>query len=206
MWAAYLTGIDNLLMAIAAEPDFAATLFDLVAGLNEKICRNAVRAGADIILLGDDYASNLGPFFSPSHFDTLIKPQLARVITAIHEEGGLAIKHSDGNIWSLMDSIVEAGADAINPLEPVAGMDIGRAKREYGDRVCLVGNIDCGELLSNGSEEDVEASVRQCIEDAAGGGGFILSSSNSIHSSVKPENFVAMIRAGKKYGSYPVPH
>jgi uroporphyrinogen decarboxylase len=112
------------------------------------------------------------------------------------------IKHSDGNIWSILDMIIEAGADAINPLEPVAGMDIAGVKKEYGARVCLVGNIDCGALLSNGTEQEVEIAVRQCIADADAGGGFMLSSSNSIHSSVKPENFVAMVRAGKKYGSY----
>lgn len=139
MWSCYLMGMENLLMAMAAEPDLVQALFEKVADVNEKICRNAVCAGADIILLGDDYASNIGPMFSPRHFRTLIKPHLERVISAIHEEGGLVIKHSDGDIWSLLEMIIEAGADAINPLEPVAGMDIAKVKALYGDRVCLVG-------------------------------------------------------------------
>jgi uroporphyrinogen decarboxylase len=100
--------------------------------------------------------------------------------------------------------IVDAGPDAINPLEPVAGMDMKRAKDQYGERVCLVGNIDCGQLLSHGTVDQVEASVRHCIADGAVGGGFILSSSNSIHSSVKPENYLAMVRAGQRYGRYPL--
>ena len=116
----------------------------------------------------------------------------------------MVIKHSDGNIWPLLDMIVEAGADAINPLEPSAGMDIAEVKAKYGRQVCLVGNIDCGDLLSHGTPEQVEAAVKQCIADAGPGGGFILSSSNSIHSSVKPENFVAMVRATHKWGGYPL--
>ena len=65
-------------------------------------------------------------------------------------------------------------------------------------RFCVVGNIDCGHLLSHGTVEEVEKAVRKCIADAAPGGGFILSSSNSIHSSVNPRNYLAMVQAGKK--------
>jgi uroporphyrinogen decarboxylase len=83
-------------------------------------------------------------------------------------------------------------------------MDIGVVKREYGDRVCLIGNIDCGHLLPHGTAEEVEAAVKECIAQAAIGGGFILSSSNSIHSSVNPENYRAMIEATRKFGSYPL--
>ena len=127
-----------------------------------------------------------------------------RVVDAVHEEGGLVIKHSDGNLWPILDLIVGTGVEAINPLEPVAGMDIAKVKAEYGDRVCLVGNIDCGELLSHGTVEQVVEEVRQCIAAAAPGGGYMLSSSNSIHSSVNPGNYVAMVRAGHKYGRYDV--
>ena len=81
---------------------------------------------------------------------------------------------------------------------------MARAKAEYGHQVCLVGNIDCGHLLSHGSTTDVERAVRRCLADGAGGGGFILSSSNSIHSSVRPGNYLAMVRAGQRYGSYPL--
>ena len=204
MWSCYLMGIDNLLLAMAEEPELVSELFEKVAAVNEQICRNAVRAGADIVLLGDDYASNSGPFCSPAHFRQLPWPHLRRVIAAVHAEGGLVIKHSDGNIWSLLEMIIEAGADGINPLEPTAGMDIAQVKARYGARVCLVGNIDCGALLSHGTPGEVEAAVKRCLADAAVGGGFILSSSNSIHSSVRPENFVAMVTATQRWGRYPL--
>jgi len=204
MWSAYLTGLDNLLLYFATDPDFAHELMDLVLVANIAMVRRAIRAGAEIIFLGDDYAHNFAPMMSPAHFREFIFPRLRRMIDVIHEEGAMCVKHSDGCIWPILDMIVDAGTDAINPLEPVAGMDMTRAKAEYGERACLIGNIDCGDLLSHGTVEEVERSVRQCLADGAVGGGFILSSSNSIHSSVKPENYQAMVRAGSEFGEYPL--
>jgi uroporphyrinogen decarboxylase len=83
-------------------------------------------------------------------------------------------------------------------------MDIGKVKQRYGNRVCLIGNIDCSHILSEASEKEVEAAVRECILKASPGGGHIISSSNSIHSSVKPQNYRAMIEATRKYGKYPI--
>jgi uroporphyrinogen decarboxylase len=204
MWAAYLTGLDNLLLAFALRPEFAHRLMDVVLGANIAMVRRAIRAGAEIVMLGDDYAHNGGPMMSPVHFEEFIFPRLRKMIDVIHEEGALCIKHSDGNLWPILDMIVDAGPDAINPLEPAAGMDLGEVKGRYGGRVCLVGNIDCGELLSHGRVDDVDEAVRRCIAVGAPGGGFILSSSNSIHSSVRPENYLAMVHAGQKYGRYPI--
>jgi uroporphyrinogen decarboxylase len=204
MWSAYLVGLDNLLLSFALDPEFAHALMDKVLEATIAMARRAIRAGADLVFLGDDYAHNFAPMMSPAHFGEFVQPRLQQMIAAIHEEGAFCVKHSDGNLWSILEMIVDAGPDAINPLEPAAGMDLKRAKEQYGERVCLIGNIDCGELLSHGTVDQVEGAVRRCIADGATAGGFILSSSNSIHSSVKPENYLAMVRAGQQYGAYPL--
>ncbi len=204
MWSAYLVGLDNLLMYFAIDPEFANELMDKVLDANIEMVRSAIRAGAEIIVLGDDYAHNTAPLMSPAHFSEFILPRLKKMIDAIHEEGAFCIKHSDGNLWPILDMIIDADPDGLNPIEPVAGMDIKEVKEKYGDRVCLIGNIDCGKLLSSGTVEQVEQAVKKCIKEAAEGGGFILSSSNSIHSSVKPENYLTMVQAGMKYGKYPI--
>jgi len=89
-------------------------------------------------------------------------------------------------------------------MEPIAGMDIGKIKQRYGKKLCLIGNIDCAYILSEASTSEVEAAVRECILSASAGGGHIISSSNAIHSSVKPENYGTMIEAAKRYGRYPL--
>ncbi len=77
-------------------------------------------------------------------------------------------------------------------------------KKEYGQRICIKGNVDCTKALVYGTEKDVEEEVKACLHKAAYGEGYILSSSNTIHSGVKPENYVAMIKALRKYGKYPI--
>ena len=206
MWSAYLMGIENILMGFLTEPDLVEEVMDKVLDCNMAIVRRAIRAGAEVIVLGDDYAGNLGPLMSPAVFRDFILPRLSKMIAMIHEEGAFCIKHSDGNLYSLLDMIVSAGPDGINPIEPVAGMELKRVKELVGDKVCLSGNIDCGQLLPHGSPEEVRQAVRQAIADAGPGGGYILSSSNSVHSSCDPRNLVAMVEACREFGAYPLSH
>ena len=202
MWSAYLMGIDTILMNFLAEPELVELVLDKVLACNLEIVRRAIRAGAEVIILGDDYASNKGPMMSPGVFAHFLLPRLKRMIDLIHEEGALCIKHSDGNLYPILEMIVAAGPDGLNPIEPVAGMTLARTKQLIGNRVCLVGNIDCAHLLPHGTVEEVRQAVQTAIADAATGGGFILASSNSIHSSCNPQNFIAMIRAGHDFGRY----
>lgn len=202
MWSAYLCGIDNLLASFLEEPEFAKALMDKVLEANMGVVLRAIRAGAEVIVLGDDYAHNHGPMMSPRMFSDFIQPRLKRMVELIHEEGAFCVKHTDGNIYSILESILETGPDGLNPIEPVAGMELREVRSRAGKRVCLIGNIDCGQLLSEGSVEDVRVAVKQAIRDGANGGGYILSSSNSVHSSCKPENFVAMVQACQEFGAY----
>lgn len=200
----YLHGMDRVLMDYRLDPDLSRALVEISVEFEAEVARRAIQAGAEIVVLGDDYAWKRGPLMSPAHFEEFVLPGLRQVVQAIKDEGGYCVKHTDGDIHLILDMMVDTGIDAINPLEPVAGMDIADVKRRYGDRVCVVGNIDCGELLSRQSVADVERAVRECIAAASPGGGHILSSSNSIHSSVKPENYRAMVEAGRRYGGYPM--
>lgn len=202
MWSAYLMDIDNLLASFLAEPDLAELVMDKVLACNLEIVRSAIRAGAEVVVLGDDYASNHGPMMSPKVFAHFILPRLNRMVDLIHEEGAFCVKHSDGNLDTLLEMIASAGPDGLNPVEPVAGMTLARTKQLVGDRMCLVGNIDCGRLLPYGTVAEVREAVRQAIADAAAAGGYILSSSNSIHSTCNPQNLVAMVQACKEFGRY----
>ena len=98
--------------------------------------------------------------------------------------------------------IVDSGIDCLDPIDPIAGMDLRQIKSDYGSRVCLKGNVDCSTTLTFKSEQETQEETKRCLEIAMPGGGYILSSSNSIHSAVKPENYLAMLNTLKKYGKY----
>jgi len=189
---AFLRGTTEYLMDMVDHPKLVHELVEVCLSYDIPAMQRMVAAGCDVVVFGDDYADKHSTLMSPKHFREFVLPGLKRCVDAAHEAGAYVIKHTDGNIMPIIDMIVETGVDGLNPLEPQAGMDIGLVKHKYGDRICLVGNIDCGYLLSQAPVEEVREVTRRTIGIAAPGGGYMLSSSNSIHSSVKPENFQAM--------------
>jgi len=87
-------------------------------------------------------------------------------------------------------------------IQRTAGMDLERLKKLYGGRVCFIGSVDAQFTLVRGSVEQVELETREAIDILSPGGGHILSSSNSIHSGVKPANFLGMLKAARRFGRY----
>ena len=137
-------------------------------------------------------------------FEEYLYPGLKEVVAGFHECGMPVIKHTDGNITAILDMLIDSGIDCLDPIDPVAGMNIAMIKEKYGDKVAIKGNVDCAHTLTFGSVEDVINETLDVIRKAADGGGFILSSSNSIHSAVKPANYLAMINTIRAYGNYPI--
>jgi len=100
--------------------------------------------------------------------------------------------------------MVDTGIDGLHPIDPIAGMNLGEMKKKYGDCLCLMGNVECGNLLSFGTKEEVRQTVKDCIKKAGKGGGYICMSSNTIHGAVNPENYFEMVKAIREYGRYPL--
>jgi len=199
-----LMGFEALMVAFGLEPKLVARLAEMSVDLNIQLAGEAARHGADFVFTGDDYSSGQAPFIAPSVFRELLFPGLKRVVQGFHDHGLPAIKHTDGNIMPLIDMIVEAGFDCLDPIDPLGNMDMALMKRKYGQAIALKGNVNCATTLVSGTAAEVVKETLSVIQAAAEGGGLIVSSSNSIHSSVAPLNYLAMLSTIKAYGRYPI--
>jgi hypothetical protein len=160
--------------------------------------------GVDGVHGGYDWASALAPMFSPQHFTEFVFPRLKQITDVCHRYGVPYVKHTDGNVNLLLDGMLQAGVDGFHPVDPRAGMDMADLKQKYGDRLTLIGNVDCAGVLVDGPLEAVRAQTEQVIRTAAPGGGYLLSTSNSVHPGVKPEYYLAMLETARTVGCYPV--
>ena len=195
--------MERLLYHYVKNPGFVKDLGQVVTEYILEVIDMACDHGVDVIALDGDLAFNQTTLISPAQYEEFVFPCHQQVAEYVHRRGKLIVKHSDGNMWPIMDGIADAGFDGFHPVQPQC-MDIGEVKEKYGDRLCILGNIDCTYLLPFGSEEEVAEAVKETIRVAAPGGGYVISSSNSIHPGVKPENYLAMVRAAREYGVYPI--
>ena len=191
-------------MDCISQPDLVTAVAE--AGVNHsiRIAERAAELGAELVFSGDDVADNRSTLVSPHMWEQLFAPHFRRLVNAFHSLGLYHLKHSDGNIMPIMDSLVDAGIDAIDPIDPMGNMDLATVKQQYGDRLAIKGNVGCVDVLVNGPQQAVIDAVKDCIRIAGPGGGYICSSSNSIHGGVRPELYTAMVEAIYTYGVYPL--
>ena len=200
-----LVGYENALIALLADQDSYSQLVDRVIEYNRTLAR-IVRDKYQINILAttDDIADARGLICGPDLYFSFLGPKFREAVGGFKEMGYYCIKHCDGNVMEVLEHWIDCGVDCIDPIDPNGGMDIEKIKKNYGERICLKGNINCESTLVTGTEEVVRREVRECIEKAGHGGGFILSSSNTIHSGVRSKNYLAMIDALRRFGKYPL--
>jgi uroporphyrinogen decarboxylase len=198
----FLRGTADLLMDYVLDPDFVHAVMRFVTDAARSRIEAFAEIGTDAMILSDDVGHKDSTFMSPNHYREFVAPYHRELTELGHALGLKMILHSDGKLWSILDDVVACGFDGLNPLEPEAGMDLGSVKATYGDRICLIGNLSIVNVLRTGTAAEVEEAVIQAIEDAAGGGGYILCDSNVITSEVKVENYITMMRAAKRHGQY----
>jgi len=195
--------LELYLEGLLEEPELIQRYMEVKTKIAVANIEAQAKIGVDAVYGGKDFAGTNGLMLSPNHFRQFILPYLQELSQACHNNRIRFVKHEDGNINIILrEFLLESGIDAYHAIEPVAGMDIARIKEEYGDKVTLIGNIDCAGVLMDGTEEEIELTVAECIGGVSAGGGHILSSSNSIHAGVPLKNYLTMLRAARKYGVY----
>jgi len=171
------SGMYNFSYRIFDEPESLLAEAEQMAQEAIEKNKRQQEAGIDVALLCSDYCYNSGPFLSPAMFDEFITPFLARICQSGRESGMYMIKHTDGNIMPIIDSLVAAAPHALHSIDPMAGVDIREVKRLYGDKVALCGNVHCA-ALQTGTDEEVLESVEYCLRYGSEGGGYIFTTSN----------------------------
>lgn len=170
--------------------------------VNDALARaEKLKGKLDGFALCADYCLNSGPFLSPAMFSEFITPYLAKLIRGYRDMGFYTIKHTDGNIMPILDQLVQANPHALHSIDPQAGVDIKEVKKLVGDKVCLIGNVNCG-LLQTGTQEQVIESAKYALQWGMPGYGYIFSTSNCVYTGMPLERYKLMLDIWKKYGNY----
>ncbi len=199
-----LMGLEAFCQALTEDEDLVARMYDRVGRIQYRVFE--IMAGFDCVgamWMADDLAYGQGFLVSPRHYRKYLFPWYRRMGELCRAKGLPLLFHTDGKVYDVIDDLIACGVNALHPIEPKA-MDIVRVKRQWGDRLCLIGNIDLGYTLTRGTPQEVEAEVRQRIGECGPGGGYCVGSSNAITNYVPLANFNAMRQAAMRYGAYPL--
>jgi len=149
-------------------------------------------------------ASSLS-LISPAVYKKINLPFLKEATAMCRRAGIISHQHTCGRSrWVVESAYRETDLDVMEPLEPPPGgdVDLAEVKREFGNRLCLKGNINTYNTMRLGSVAEVEEAVKRAIDQAAEGGGFILSTGDQLPFDTPFENIEAMVRTAREYGAY----
>ena len=155
----------------------------------------------DGFCLCSDYCFNNHPFLSPSMFDEFVTPYLTELVAGYRNMGFYVIKHTDGNIMPIIDSLVSSNPHALHSIDPQGGCDLAEVKRLVGDKVCLIGNVNCA-LLQTGTDDEAAEDVRRTLAQGMPGGGYVFGTSNCIYTGMDLDRYNLMLDIWRKEGNY----
>ena len=194
---------------------FSFNLFmdsDLIHEMNEAYVSWAIEAaklaygngGIDAFQISDDWGGSTGLLISPDHFREFFIAPFHKLVKGLSDLGVPVIMHNDGNIWDVLDDLVNTGIKGYHPVEKSAGMDLQLVKTKFKGNLCPIGNVNNKTTMVTGSPKDIKAEVRECISIGAPNGGYIIATDHSIHDDIPIDNVFAFIDAVKEYGNYPI--
>jgi uroporphyrinogen-III decarboxylase len=162
-----------------------------------KVCRNK---NVRFIQIDDDIAFSSGLIINKDMFYNLYIERMKSLIKIAKDNNILIAYHTDGKLDDLIPVFLDLGINAIHPVEPMSN-DIFRIKNQYGDRICICGNIDLV-LLSNGKKEEIRMDVKKHLDYLKTGGGYVCGSSSSLYNGIPPSNYLELVDTVHEYGKY----
>ena len=200
-----LRGTKQWLIDLMQDEEFARTLAMKVTDHITSVGLEAVRRYElyDSVWFYDDMGANQGPMFPPKTFRQIFLPCYRRMCDAYRRAGVSKIGlHCDGNIEPLLDMLVDAGIDILNPVEPKAGMDVVRLRKRYGRKLAFCGGLDNAFILPRGERDEIENHVAHVLE--AGRDGGLIIGTHSIGPDISVETYDFLRGLIRKLGRYPL--
>ena len=204
----YIRGYENFLIDLISNKKFAHALLRKITNIQKwkmELFLNSVGEYLDILCAGDDLATHRGLAVSPDLYREVIKPYQEELFSFFKSKTNAKLwYHSCGNIYPLIEDLIDIGVDILNPVQVTAG-DMGntvKLKEEFGGKLSFWGAIDTQKVLPYGSEEDVRREVRKRIQELSSCGGYVLASINNMCADIPPENICAMFDEALKFGKY----
>jgi uroporphyrinogen decarboxylase len=197
-------------MDMGANPAAMEDLFGRITEFQMRMWTNTLEIlgdEVDICLHSDDLGSQATSMMSPKMYRRFLKPRHAELFAHIKKTAKTDVKllmHSCGSVRSLIPDLIEAGIDALNPIQVgAAHMDTKELKREFGSELAFWGGgVDTQKVLPHGSVSEVKDEVKRRIDDLAPGGGFVFAAVHNIQPDVPPENIRAMWEAFQEHCGY----
>jgi len=195
-----IRGYENFLADMAAEPEIAEYFLDNELRWNLWLTQQAVTAGVDMIITGDDVGSQKGLTMSPETWRALIKPRW-KAIYALAKSINPKVTiwyHSCGNILPIIPDLIEIGLDILNPIQPEC-MDIDWIWREYHRDLSFDGGLGTQQLMPHGTPAQVRDEVRRLMDQFGANGGYILSPAHVLEPEVPLDNILAAMETARDY-------
>lgn len=204
-----LRGVENAMADLAQNQAYLEALAERLADWQAAYWEEMLsRIGpyVQVIKLNDDLGWRGGPLISPRSYRRVFKPRHQALIRAIRTwTAAKVMLHSDGDIYPFLEDLKEIGVEILNPVEVTAReMESARLKREYGQAFVFWGGACSVLTMTVGEPEEVEQEARRRILDFAPGGGFVFAPIHNLQPNMPPENVVALFRAARKWGCYPL--
>jgi len=196
----WIRGMDGFLMDMMTEPDIANYLLDMTSGIQARAAAQLAEAGVDIIITGDDVATQKGLMISADLWRQFLKPRQAATVAAVKSTRPetKVFYHCDGDVSELVPELIEIGIDILNPVQPEC-MDPAEVKKQYGDRLCFWGTVSVQKTMPFGTPDDVHAEVRERIRTVGHDGGLILAPAHVLGPETPCENICAFFEAADSW-------
>lgn len=195
-----LLGMEALFVAFKAEPNFVKDVFRMIMDFHLGIARHYAKIGVEMVGMGDDLGTQIGPLLGPPTVEEFLVPEYRRLFDFYRERGVLVGFHSCGCIESVLDTFMDLGVDVLNPVQATAN-DHGLVRRKTQGRMALQGGISTAIIMA-GPPERIATEVRKKMWQLGRDGGYFCGADQGMP--FPAEHVAALEQALTEYGRYPL--